>query len=487
MGPPRAVSMEDPAEQLSIVLAQLDPQPGDVAGNRALALGTMATARDVGADLVVFPELFLSGGNPGPEAVCREAVDALAATTQDGPALLLGTPWREDGRLYNSMLLLADGTVAAVRHKVEVAQAGPFSRGPMPGPVAFRGVRIGVAVGDDMLDADVCECLAETGADLLMVPAAMPYARASHAVRENAAVARVVECGLPLLFVNAVGGRGEQVLDGASFALNADRFLALQFPAFLPRVRLSRWELAANGWKCLGPNMADRAEGDKADYCALMLGLRDFARSAGRSLAVVVLDGSADAALVAALAVDALGTGQVHAVAFDAAHAAAGLVARVLSPDPVVAGLATALDVALGTGSLAPHAEAALLAALADGADALLLAAANRSDACAGRAIRGDFNPLHHLLAGEVRALLRLRGGWRPPDGKGPDGPVTSEPEAPFDPAFDAILARLDLGLPTDDLDPAAVARVAALRAQAAPRLARAAPGVRLSPVPSQD
>lgn len=485
MGPPRTVSMSDPAERLAIAVAQLDPLPGDVAGNLALALRTVETARDVGADLVVFPALFLSGGAPGLPAACRAAVETLAAATREGPALLVGTPWTEDGRLHDSAVLLADGAVAAVRHRVEVPPGGPFAPGPMPGPVAFRGVRLGVAVGGDLRSADVCECLAETGADLLVVPAAMPYSRTAHAAIENAAVARVVESGLPLLFVNGVGGRGEDVLDGGSFALNADRFLALQFPAFLPRVRLSQWELAANGWKCLGPNMADRTTGAQADYCALMLGVRDFVRARGHKSAIVQLDGGTDTALVAALAVDALGSAQVRAVSFDAPHAAAGLVAQVLPAAPVAA----AMEAALGGAAenLRSHGEAALLAALAEHCRATLLCAVNLSQALAGRHAPGDFNPLRHLPAREVRALAALRNGWRPPDGKGPDGVVIPEPGQPCDAGFDAILAQFDAGLPAGALDPAEVARIESLRAQAAARLARAAPGVRLSPAGAGD
>src|SRR6202521_2718125 len=169
------------SDRLNIAIAQLNPTVGDVAGNAEKA--RRARAQAAGADLVVFPELFIAGYppedlvlKPAFQAACRSAVEALARETASGPAMLIGTPWVEDGKLYNAVCLLARGRIAAVRFKVDLPNYGVFDEkrvfapGPMPGPIEFNGVRIGAAICEDIWGPDICECLAETGADILIVP-----------------------------------------------------------------------------------------------------------------------------------------------------------------------------------------------------------------------------------------------------------------------------------------------------------------------------
>src|SRR5215467_4869528 len=238
-----------PADRLDIAVAQLNPTVGDVAGNLDKARRARVTAQ--GADLVVFTELFLSGYppedlvlKPAFQAACRAAVEALARdTATGGPAVLIGTPWVEDGKLYNAVVLLDAGAIAAVRLKVNLPNYGVFDErrvfvpGPPPGPVSFRGVRLGLPICEDIWTEwgdyeDVVECLAETGAELFIVPNGSPYARHKGDVRLNVAVARVAESDLPIVYMNQVGGQDELVFDGASFGVATDRTLAFQFPAF---------------------------------------------------------------------------------------------------------------------------------------------------------------------------------------------------------------------------------------------------------------
>src|SRR6266851_10169152 len=141
--------------QFKITLAQLNPTVGDVAGNAAKARAAREKARADGADLVVLPELFMTGYppedlvlKPAFQAACRAAIEELARETADGgPAMLIGTPWVEDGKLYNAFALLDEGRIAALRFKVNLPNYGVFDEkrlfapGPMPGPVVFRGVR----------------------------------------------------------------------------------------------------------------------------------------------------------------------------------------------------------------------------------------------------------------------------------------------------------------------------------------------------------
>ncbi len=236
---------------LSIALAQLNPVVGDPDGNARRALEARAEAARQGADLVMLPELYLSAYppedlvlKPAFQDACRRACDALAAATADGgPALLVGLPWVEGGALYNAYALLDAGRVQSVRFKVDLPNYGVFDEkrvfapGPLPGPVTFRGVRLGLPICEDIWGEEVVECLAETGAEILLSPNGSPYRRGVRDERMGVAVPRVVESGLPLVYLNQIGGQDELVFDGASFALNADASLAAQLPAFRESVR----------------------------------------------------------------------------------------------------------------------------------------------------------------------------------------------------------------------------------------------------------
>ena len=448
---------------LHIAVAQLKPTLGDIAGNLDKARAARATAREQGADLVLFSELFLSGYlpedlvlKPAYQDACRAALETLARETADGgPAVLIGLPWKENGLLHNAVALLDGGAVASVRFKVDLPNYGIFDEkrvfqpGPMPGPIAFRGVRLGVPICEDIWGEDVVECLAETGAEILLVPNGSPYHRDKADVRLNIAVARVTESGLPMLYANEVGGQDEVIFDGASFALNADHTLAVQLPAFEEAVVTTTWRRGPRGWACERGPVAAIEEGDGADYRACVLSLRDYVEKNRFPGVVLGLSGGIDSALVAAMAVDALGPERVHGLmlpfrytsAQSLADARACAVALGLRYDLVpieapVAGLEAALA-PLFAGlprdvteeNMQSRIRGTILMSISNKFGAMVLTTGNKSEMSVGYCtlygdMNGGYNPIKDLYKTEVYRLAALRNRWKPADARGPDGPV---------------------------------------------------------------
>jgi NAD+ synthase len=314
-------------DSLAISIAQLDPVVGDIAGNLAKLKRALIEAFGQGADLVVASELYVSGYppedlvlKPAFVSACMGAVQEFAQLTANGPAVLLGSPWAQDGKLYNAVLLLADGKVASLRFKHELPNYGVFDEkrvfaaGPSPGPVAFKGVRLGVMICEDMWFPACAETLAESGAELLIVVNGSPYEHDKLGERVALAVTRIKETGLPLLYVNQVCGQDELVFDGASFALDADCVLRVQAPSWREALLPTRWKRGKKGWT-IEPGMLEKPpEGPENIYHAMVLGLRDYVRKNGFPGVVIGLSGGIDSALTAAVAVDALGSDKVHCV-----------------------------------------------------------------------------------------------------------------------------------------------------------------------------
>src|SRR3984893_17287623 len=454
------------ADRRAIAVAQLDPTVGDIPGNADKARRARAAAAHQGADLVALPELFLSGYppedlvlKPALQADCRAKIEALARETADGgPAMLIGTPWVENGKVYNAYCLLERGAIAAVRFKVDLPNYGVFDEkrvfaaGPMPGPVNFRGVRLGLPICEDIWGTDVVETLAETGAELLIVPNGSPYWRDKEATRLNIAVARVTESDLPIIYVNEVGGQDELIFDGASFGLHADCSLAFRLPAFCESVTTLRWQRTGNGWRCLDGPMAKPEEGEEDDYSACVLGLRDYVDKNGFKGVVLGLSGGVDSALCATIAVDALGAERVRCVMLpyrftsqesrdDAAFIARALgVHYDLVPiDSAVLGLEQALA-PLFTGrprdvteeNIQSRARGVILMAISNKFGLMVVTTGNKSEMSVGYAtlygdMNGGFNPIKDLYKTEVYRLSRLRNLWRPERAFGPGAAVIPE------------------------------------------------------------
>jgi NAD+ synthase len=315
-------------DRLAIALAQLNPTVGGVETNADRILKAREEAARLGADLMLASELVVSGYPPEDLVLKPAFVDAamaavkrLAQATSDGgPAMILGSPWRDQGKVMNAAMLLESGRIASIRYKHDLPNYGVFDEkrlfasGPLPGPMPFRGVRLGVMVCEDMWTPDAAECLQESGAELLLVPNGSPFEFEKHDIRIQLALARVTETGLPLAYVNQVGGQDELVFDGASFVVNADHSLAAQLPNFRETVALTRWRRSGEGWVCEQGPLEKPAEGLDAIYAAMMLGLRDYVGKNRFPGVLLGLSGGIDSALTAAVAADALGPDKVHAV-----------------------------------------------------------------------------------------------------------------------------------------------------------------------------
>ena len=460
--------MTERTDKFAITLAQLNPTVGDVEGNAAKARAARTRAAADGADLVVFPELFLAGYppedlvlKPAFQAACRAAVEALARETADGgPAMLIGTPWVEEGKLYNACALLDGGRIASLRFKANLPNYGVFdekrvfTRGPVSGPMTVKGVRVGVPICEDIwLDEsedyeNIVECLAETGAEILVVPNGSPYARDKNDVRLSVAVARVTESGLPLIYLNEVGGQDELVFDGASFVLNADLSVAAQLPAFAEDITTLRWTRGDDGWRCSGP-VTPVPEGDNADYEACVLGLRDYVHKNGFPGVLLGISGGIDSALCAAIAVDALGSEQVRGVMLpyrftaqasldDAAKLASHLGIRyeglpiakaVEGFEAILSDLFAGLPRDVTEENLQARTRGTLLMAISNKTGAMLVTTGNKSEMSVGYAtlygdMNGGFNPVKDIYKTEVFRLAALRNTWKPEAALGPSGEV---------------------------------------------------------------
>jgi NAD+ synthase len=449
-----------------IALAQLNPVVGDLAGNAAKLRTARAEAAAKGADLVVYPELFITGyppedlvRKPAFAAAARATVETLAAETADGgPGAIVGTVWPEDGKLYNSVALIDRGRVEGVRHKVDLPNYGVFDekrvfdQGTMPGPVSFRGVRIGIPICEDIWKEEVCECLQETGSEMLISPNGSPFDWPKPDQRMNVAVARVTETSLPLLYLNQVGGQDELVFDGASFVLNADASLAAQLPAWEEALRIVEMRRDGPVWRCEPAERAVLEEHDPAAYHACVLGLRDYVDKNGFPGVVMGLSGGVDSALVAAMAVDALGPARVHCVMLpyrytsneslaDAADCAKALGVRydIVPIAPAVEGFLGMLksmfagrspDVA--EENIQSRVRGTALMAISNKFGGMVLTTGNKSEMSVGYAtlygdMNGGFNPIKDLYKMEVYRLARWRNAHVPRGGKGPGGIVIPE------------------------------------------------------------
>ena len=450
-------------DRLAIAVAQINPTVGDIAHNLERLRRAHAEAAKLAADLVVASELCVAGYppedlilKPAFVAACELAVEELAAVTRSGPGLIVGSPWREGGQVYNAALLLEGGKVASLRFKHELPNYGVFDEkrvfaaGPAPGPMVFRGVRLGVMVCEDMWQPDAAETLQESGAELLIVINGSPFESDKRDERMQLARQRVKESGLPLLYVNQICGQDELVFDGASFALDAEGNLRFQAPDWREIVTATEWRRRADGrWSIEPAIVAPSCEGLEATYRAMALGLKDYVEKNRFPGVVLGLSGGIDSALTAAVAADALGRERVHAVMMPSPYTSgdsledAEAVAKLLGIDYRAIGIEPGMQ-ALGS-MLAPtfagrgadtteeniqsRLRGMTLMALSNKFGWMVLSTGNKSEMSVGYAtlygdMCGGYSVLKDVYKTTVFALARWRNQARPSGLLGPSGRV---------------------------------------------------------------
>ncbi|MGE3305967.1 MAG: NAD+ synthase [Rhizobiaceae bacterium] len=457
-------------DTLRIAVAQLNPIVGDVAGNLAKAREARADAARQGADLILFTELFLAGYppedlvlKPAFLAACEKAAKDIAKDTTDGgPAVIIGTPLKRKSGLHNSVVVADGGKIIAERFKLDLPNYGEFDEKrvfqawpDMPGPVAIRGVRIGIPICEDIWgELGVCETLAESGAEMLLVPNGSPYYRGKMDVRQQVVIRQVIETGLPMLWANQLGGQDELVFDGASFAIQSDKSLAFQMSQFEEAVVVTTWKRGnekgePEGWFCADGPMVKLPEKEEADYRACMLGLRDYVNKNGFKNVVLGLSGGIDSAICAALAVDALGEERLRAVMMpyrytskdslkDAEDCAKMLGCRydIVPIFEPVDGFSNALTQLFeGTKSgiteenLQSRARGTILMAISNKFGSMVVTTGNKSEMSVGYAtlygdMNGGFNPIKDVYKMQVYAMSAWRNKHVPPGAMGPSGEV---------------------------------------------------------------
>jgi NAD+ synthase len=453
------------ATTLNIAMAQLNPIVGDIAGNGAMLLAARDAASALGADLIVAPELFLSG-YPPEDLVMRSAfqseiqtqVMALAAATSDGgPWILVGVPWVVDGTLHNSAVLIGGGDVADVRHKQDLPNHTVFDEKrvfapglPQP-PMEIHGVKLGVMVCEDMWSAGPSAHLADSGAQILVVINGSPFDVRKPQERQDVAGERVTETGLPLVYVNQVGGQDELVFDGASFVLDGKGEVSAQAVSWATDLVPMIWVVTEDGATPAPSDIHAVPHGPESIYLALMIGLKSYVAKNGFKGVVLGMSGGIDSALTAAIAVDALGADAVHCVmmpskftpqdSIDDAQGCANALGAKMDSVPIhgaveafgeiLAPLFDGSDAGVAEENLQARIRAVTLMALSNKFGFMLLTTGNKSEMSVGYAtlygdMSGGFSVLKDVYKTAAYELAKWRNEFRPRSALGPIGEVIS-------------------------------------------------------------
>ena len=449
--------------QINIALVQENPIVGNVEHNYNLILKARNDANSENADLMVFSELFLSGYPPEDLVLRYSFLDEIDTylkllveeTKKPGPAVLVGLPVRDKNQIFNSVVLIDNGKIISIQHKCHLPnydvfdEERIFNKGDLPGPINFRGLKIGVAICEDIWHEDVVECLAETGAEILIVLNGSPYNRDKQDLRINVAMQRVVESGLGLIYVNQIGGQDELVFDGGSFVINPDYSMPVKLPNFVSNIQSTLWTKDNDKWLCKTVVQQTDTEELVDIYSACVIGLRDYVQKNKFKEVLIGLSGGIDSAIVSCIAVDALGSENVQCVMLPSKYTSTESLADAIecaqnlginSDEISIEKMVDAAEDQLnpffeGTNkditeeNIQSRIRAVLLMALSNKFNKLLLTTGNKSEMAVGYAtlygdMSGAFNPIKDIYKTEVYKIAEMRNNTKPEFCLGPNHEV---------------------------------------------------------------
>ena len=462
--PPKNPYLIAMTKSLKMLVAQLNPVVGDIKGNKALAEAAHQDAKTNGADLLVLSELFILG-YPAEDLVLKPAavehsmaaIEALMPLTKDGPAMLIGSPWTIEGKLFNSVLLLQDGEIRLRYDKRELPNYGVFDEKRIFNPgegdhelVEMNGIKVGIAICEDIWYARVPAALHQAGAEVLLVPNASPWRRTVIAERHSTFSAWA-KTGVPYLFVNQVGGQDELVFDGGSYAVDFDGAEHQLLGDFVAGTALVTYDGGSHRFVPEGAP-ATLTVGWEAEYRAATLALGDYVNKNRFPGVVLGLSGGIDSALTAAMAVDALGPERVWCVMMpskytssdsleDAKACAEALGVRydIINIAPGVGALDTMLGETFADTqpdtteeNIQSRLRGLTLMALSNKFGHMVVTTGNKSEMAVGYAtlygdMCGGYNALKDFYKTEVFALSRWRNTAVPFEALGPGGEVIPE------------------------------------------------------------
>jgi len=449
--------------QINIALVQENPIVGNVEHNYNLILKARNDTNSENTDLIVFSELFMSGYPPEDLVLRYSFLDEIDTylkllveeTKKPGPAILVGLPVRDKNQIFNSVVLIDNGEIISIQHKCHLPnydvfdEERIFNKGNLPGPINFRGLKIGVAICEDIWHEDVVECLAETGAELLIVLNGSPYNREKQDLRTNVAMQRVVESGLGLIYVNQIGGQDELVFDGGSFIINPDYSMPVKLPNFVSNIQNTLWTKDNDKWLCKTIVHQTDTEELEDIYSACVIGLRDYVQKNKFKEVLIGLSGGIDSAIVSCIAVDALGSENVQCVMLPSKYTSKESLADAIecaqnlgvNPDEIsIEKMVDAAEDQLnpffeGTNkditeeNIQSRIRAVLLMALSNKFNKLLLTTGNKSEMAVGYAtlygdMSGAFNPIKDVYKTEVYKIAEMRNNTKPEFCLGPNHEV---------------------------------------------------------------
>ena len=526
---------------LKIASAQLNPCVGDLSGNIAIATAAFERAKSDGADILVLPEQLIIGYpaedlvlKPAAVEDCRVLAEDFAKLTKDGPAVVFNLPWLEDGKLYNAALFMRGGEITDVRKKHHLPNHGVFdearifTKGPLPEPIIFKGVTIGLPICEDLWQPGVASHLADLGAEMLISPNGSPWRRTALSERVEALGDKVHNEGLPLIYVNQIGGQDELVFDGSSFSMNGDETIVQSLKSFVEDYDIATWEKQDCKWECTQAKIEKQLTGYEADWRAMCLGLGDYVNKNGFKQIVLGLSGGVDSAAVAAIAADALGPERVWCVMMPSRYTAGeslgdaedcanriGCRYDVIAIKPAFDAFKEMLAPLFGDlpfdtteENMQSRSRALTLMAISNKFGPMVVTTGNKSEMAVGYAtlygdMCGGYNPVKDIYKTELFALCKWRNKHNPEDLLGgdypiPDNIITKPPSAElrddqkdsdslpeYDILDDILMGLIEQELPVEDIiarghKPAVVKRIQHLLYIAEYKRRQAPPGVKI-------